>query len=138
MSFLVDGGVKPAEDGTFTVYCTFTRIATKLEATLMSRFLQTVVHGALSSMESVVITENIVDNLRNHLADVHKSTCSRSIAKCDCHYDKAGEELMREAAARIEVAIEALQENNETSRARAIYALTAPRPEPFVADKNDG
>jgi hypothetical protein len=129
--FVVDGGVRPAEDGSFTVWCEFTQIGTELEATLMSRFLQTVVHGALNSMERIEITENIVDTIRYHLADVHGPNCDRRTIMCTCHYDKNTEEIMREAAARIEVAIEALTENNDTSIKRALYALIAPRPEPF-------
>jgi len=129
-AFSVDGGVKREEDGSFTVYCVFTNIGTELEATLMSRWLQTVIHGALDSMERIEITDNIVDQLRDHLADVHGGTCERRTIACTCHYERRAEELMREAAARIEVALEALQEDNPTSRRRALYALIAPRPEP--------
>src|SRR5262245_40065051 len=129
-AFSLDGGVKREEDGSYTVYCVFTRIETEREATLMARWLKTVVHGALDSMERIEVTENIVDHLRNHLADVHGKNCDRRTTPCTCHYETVAEELMREAAARIEVALEALIEDNETSRKRALYALVAPRPEP--------
>jgi hypothetical protein len=76
--------------------------------------------------------DTVVDQLRDHIADVHGADCDRRTVPCTCHYEKRAEELIREAAARIEVAIEALQgsDNRPPSIQAALYALTAERPAP--------
>ena len=82
----------------------------------------------------------ITELLRDHAADVHLRGCPAQ--PCTCLRDRRAGDLMREAAARIEVCLEAIdlaigeQDNTEKVIDRikaARYALLAARPEPFKA-----
>lgn len=77
--------------------------------------------------------ENVVLKFRDHAADIHSQGCPQRLTRCTCDRSKKSDDLLREAAARIEVAVEALQpllegdkEHSKIIRA-AYYALTAAR-----------
>ncbi|RPI44639.1 MAG: hypothetical protein EHM67_03520 [Hyphomicrobiaceae bacterium] len=76
---------------------------------------------------------DVARELRNCAADVHARDCMAHHAPCSCGLLGRCGDMMREAAARIEVAIEALNLSNKTAEERifiARYALTAERKAP--------
>lgn len=69
--------------------------------------------------------ETIVDELREFIARTHHPSCPRGLINaCNCGHDEQGEQLLREAAARIEVALTALKQSDDRNARRALYALT--------------
>jgi hypothetical protein len=81
---------------------------------------------------------SIVDELRDCAADIHTRECTAKHTLCTCGFASRCTDLLREAAARIEVALEALAEiidDNKTSAVRrAEYALTTDRKAPFSTE----
>ena len=81
------------------------------------------------------MADTIVERLRGHANAAHCSDCPKP---CDCDYSKMTDELLREAAARVEVTLEALAAaiDHPVDAVRwakaARYALTTERREPFV------
>jgi hypothetical protein len=79
---------------------------------------------------------DVVIDLRNAAADIHSRDCPQSRLTCDCGRQRAADDLLREAAARIEVAIEALRGGVEGGGDDAkvirvaLYALTSDRKAP--------
>jgi hypothetical protein len=52
--------------------------------------------------------KTIVENLRAHVSEDHLPGCDGRFYDCTCGYDKHGEEIMTEAAARIDLALAAI------------------------------
>jgi hypothetical protein len=134
-NFVVSGGAQLEKDGTWSVACSFSKIESEHEAILVSQWLHELIYANLDRMGALlpnlptVDQETIIEQLRDHVADTHRRDCAHNRAKCICGYDQRTEELIREAAARIEVAVDALTGSSERppSLKGAFYALTAER-----------
>jgi hypothetical protein len=132
--FILNGGVTRVTQDKWTVWCNFSELPSEQEALLISEWLHDTVHGAITGLE---MADDVSDGLRDHAADVHARDCParEPACTCTCGHSLRSAELLREAAARIEVAVEMLQpytkieEDIELLRAAraAYYALTAER-----------
>lgn len=132
--FVLNGGVTRVTQDKWTVWCNFSELSSEQEAVLISTWLHDTVHDAITRLEMV---DDVSDSLRDHAADVHARDCParEPACTCTCGYNLRSAEMLREAAARIEVAVEMLQpylrieEDIEQLRAAraAYYALTAER-----------
>jgi hypothetical protein len=83
--------------------------------------------------EKTVREVDVARELRDCAADVHARDCLAHHAPCSCGLLGRCGDMMREAAARIEVALEALNLSNKTAEERifiARYALAAERKAP--------
>lgn len=131
--YRLDGGVMRTSDNRWSVWCTSSEIETEAEALATSQWLHDTLHEALDEVEWYM-SDHVIRQFRDHAADVHSNGCPQRLHRCECGRSRQSDELLREAAARIEVAIETLEpmlQYDDPAIAKvfraAYYALTAAR-----------